>query len=117
MNNENPDTDKIDLDTVIDAALIELSGFTADSSEYKTILDRLQTLYTIKVASDKASFDNMRTIHDIETGSKEPTKKGVSPDTLVSAGASLAGIFMILSYEHVAPITSKALSFVTKAKI
>lgn len=116
MNNTTPDTDKIDLDTVIDAALIELSSFNADTSEYKTILDRVQTLYSIKIASEKSVFDNMRTAHDVEADSKKP-KKTVSPDTLVSAGASLAGIFMILSYEHIAPITTKALSFVTKAKI
>ncbi len=41
----------------------------------------------------------------------------VSKDTLVSVGANLLGILMIIKHENVNVITSKALGFVFRTKI
>lgn len=41
----------------------------------------------------------------------------ISKDTLVSVGGSLAGILMILNYEHLHVVTSKAIGFVLKTKL
>lgn len=45
------------------------------------------------------------------------TRKGISPDTVFATLGNLAGIGLILGYEHAHVITSKALSFVTKTRI
>lgn len=44
-------------------------------------------------------------------------KPGVSPDAMVTAASSLAGILLILGYEHGHVITSKALAFVLKGRV
>lgn len=41
----------------------------------------------------------------------------VSKDTLLTVIANLAGIGLILSYEHAHVVTSKALSFVMKTRV
>lgn len=42
------------------------------------------------------------------------SKKLVSPDAMVGAATNLAGILLILNYEHAHVMTSKAVSFVMK---
>lgn len=78
--------------------LSHLEGINPASDEYATVLDKLEKLNALKEPQ------------------KEP-KKRISPDALVSAGASLLGIVLILSYEQTHVVTTKALSFITKPKI
>lgn len=42
------------------------------------------------------------------------SKKRVSPDAMAGAATNLAGILLILNYEHAHVMTSKAVSFVMK---
>lgn len=58
---------------------------------------------------------HLQDIHKMKTTDKGE-KKSVSPDALVGAAASLAGIVMILGFERAHIITSKAMSFVFKPK-
>lgn len=46
--------------------------------------------------------------------SETTSKKRVSPDTLASAATNIAGILLILNYEHAHVMTSKAVGFVMK---
>lgn len=46
----------------------------------------------------------------------EPKSSPVSKDALLAAGANLLGILMIIKHENVNVITSKALSFVIRAR-
>ena len=52
-------------------------------------------------------------IHDM-TDIREPSP--VSRDTLLTVGANIIGILLIIKHENVNVITSKALGFVIKAK-
>ncbi|QEQ93894.1 hypothetical protein SEA_KARDASHIAN_29 [Streptomyces phage Kardashian] len=65
-----------------------------DSEEYDRVSDQIKKLYPLK-----------------ETDSKT----GVSSDVLVSAASNLVGIMMIISYEHVHVLNSKALAFIGKS--
>lgn len=44
-------------------------------------------------------------------------KRAVSPDTLVTCGTSLASILLMLNYEKLGVIRSKALSFIIKGRV
>jgi len=72
-----------------------LSKMHPGSDGYATVADNLSKLYKLK----------------------EPnSSKKLSKDALLSAGASLAGILIIVGYEHAHAVTSKALGFVPKTK-
>lgn len=62
-----------------------------DTEEYAKLLERLNKLHKIR---------------------QESKPDRISMDTLAAAFVNLAGILMILQYEHMHPITSKALSFI-----
>ena len=86
---------KTELDEVIDDLYTEMKSFTADSKEYTAMVDNLVKLNAVKENS---------------------SKKSVSPDVIVTVGANLAGIALILSYERASVVASKALSFVMKLR-
>ena len=80
------------LDAEIAALMLAMQNIDKGTKEYSLMVDQLIKLKTLN------------------------TKKRVSPDTWVTAGASLAGILSILAFEHSGVITSKALNFVMKAR-
>jgi hypothetical protein len=84
------------LDEAISDILTELNGLNADDEKYAAASDQLVKLMKLK--------------NDI-TPSWRP-----SPDALVGAASSVLGIILILHYEKLGVITSKALSFVGKMK-
>lgn len=73
-----------------------LTDLPPESKEYAATVDQL-----LKLAK-----------HKEETTSK----RRVSTDTLVVAGANLLGIAMIIGHERVNVITTKAIGFVMKAR-
>jgi hypothetical protein len=83
------------LDAVIDDALAQLSGLSIDTDEYTRKVDQITKLYKLK---------------------EQEAPKRVSPDTLAIVAGNLAGIMLMLHYERVHVITSKALGFVMKAR-
>jgi hypothetical protein len=85
------------LDDAIDRVLTRMQYLDTESDEYGTLLSRLDRLTSIKNA-------------------QKSDKPRISTDTLVSAGASILGIILILGYERVNVVTSKALGFVFKSK-
>jgi hypothetical protein len=84
-----------DLQDVIDRLILQLENGLSHSDEYAKTTDQLIKLYTLKNAT------------------KRPT---VSPDTLATIGANLAGILLILNFERAGVVASKALSFVGKLR-
>lgn len=82
---------KTRLQLEMDRLVLKLGDLSPDSEEYGKIVDRVIKL-------DKIGQDKM--------------PRQVSPDTLVTASANLLGIWMIINYEELHPLTSKALSFV-----
>lgn len=84
------------LDKVIDDVLSDLRDrFTSDSEEYSDATDNLIKLMKLKKEINP---------------SWRP-----SPDALVGAIGSISGILLILNFEKLGVITSKALTFVGKS--
>jgi hypothetical protein len=88
-----PKTKPTQLEEEIARILDEMSEMKVTDPEYVTYADRLVQLYKLKeVDSDKR----------------------VSKDTMVAAATNLAGILIIISYEHAHVFGSRAASFVLK---
>lgn len=82
------------LDTAISDVLDEMNGLNSDTEEYAAAADQLVKLMKLKKEINP---------------SWRP-----SPDALVGAAGSVLGILLILHFEKLGVVTSKALSFVTK---
>lgn len=81
---------------LIDALNDRLFGLEPETSEYTEIMEKLERLHKLQ--------------------SREKEGKRVSPDTLILVLGNLAGILLILNYERLGIVTSKALSFVLKPR-
>lgn len=80
------------------------------------LIDEVQSRWfqTEPDSEDSAKLLNQLTkLHELQATNNPKT---VSPDVLVSAIASLAGILAILSFEKTNVLTSKAIGFVLKLK-
>ena len=92
--------DKKPHDTALDEAISEilkdLDSLSSDAPEYSAASDQLVKLMKLKKELNP---------------SWRP-----SPDALVGAAGSILGILLIIKFEKLDVITSKALSFVTKTK-
>lgn len=86
---------KTQLDEAIDLATRALAGYEPHSEEYAKTVEQLTALNAIR--------------EDTHTDR-------LSKDTLALILGNLAGIVVIVAYEHSHVITSKALSFLTKSK-
>ena len=61
----------------------------------------------------KAVLDDIKTLHSLNQ-----KKRWVpSPDAVLSACASVSGILLILNYEQLHPVVSKAVGFLSKIRI
>jgi hypothetical protein len=84
-----------DLDLLTSEILTEMKACNADSDEFKVMLKRLERVYKLKTIDGQ---------------------KRVSPDVVASIAGNLAGIVLILHFEKVNVVASKALGFVMKLK-
>jgi hypothetical protein len=96
MFNFNKTPQNVALDTAISDLLEELESMTGSNEDYAETADQLVKLMKLKQEINPAWRP--------------------SPDAVVAAAGSLLGILAILHYEKFNVITSKALSFVIKAK-
>lgn len=83
------------LQKAIDRILAQMDTVSADSEEYSRLADQLSKLYTIR---------------------RENAPDRVSMDTLAVVAGNLAGIALIVNFERLNVVTSKAIGFVLKAK-
>lgn len=83
------------LQKAIDAVLLEMEQHAPTGDNYPQLLDNLTALYALQ-----------------ETNSP----KRLSKDTIALIAGNLAGILVIVSYEHAHIVTSKALSFAGKLR-
>jgi len=86
---------KSELQKAIDEAIASMRVLPPTSDEYATIMERVTKLQKLK---------------EIES------PKRISPDTMLTVGANIIGIWMILHHEQLNVVTSKALPFVKKAQ-
>lgn len=84
------------LEKEIDLILDEMRGIEATTSEYLIRLDNLERLHKMN---------------------NEIKNRKVKPDTIAIVMTNLIGIGMILGYERVNIITSKALGFVLRGRV
>lgn len=92
MTKTNPSA-KSKLEEVIDQTLDDIRQYPPGSEEYEASVNTLIKIYEVK-AQDK------------------PNR--VSPDTLATVAANLLGIAIIVGYERMNIMTSKAMNFVTR---
>lgn len=83
------------LEKAIDKVLTEMSAVHSDSDDHTKMVASLEKLYKLK---------------EIDA------PKRVSPDTLALIGGNIVGILLIIGHEKANVVTSKALSFVLKAR-
>jgi hypothetical protein len=89
----SPETE---LDEPIDNLLNEMSTMNSDTEEYDRALRRLETLYNLR--------DRNR-------------PERVSRDTMALVLGNLAGIGIIVGYERMNVLASRAINFVVKPKL
>lgn len=80
---------------LIDSAKTQLFSHDVDSKEYDTILNQIERLHKLLLKDKETS---------------------ISPEVMLTVGANLLGILLILNHERMGIVTSKALGFVMKAK-
>jgi hypothetical protein len=72
---------------------LDMGRHATDSDEYKLLLDRLVTLYSLK---------------------EDNSRSKLSGDVKATIAANLVGIVMLMNHERAHVITTKALSFLPK---
>lgn len=91
----NKNTETVGIDKVIEIATKELENHDVGSEEYVRVMDQLERLYKMKASVFTA-----------------PNR--VSADTWVSNIGSLAGIALIINFERLHALGTKALGFVKR---
>lgn len=87
--------EKNTLNDEIDSVLDSMSSCAADTEEYMAMANNLETLYKAK-AMDKSN----------------PMKV-----SMLQAGTNILGILLVINYEKIGVVTSKAFSLISKARI
>lgn len=87
------------LQDAINALLYEMQNVPSDSDQYAILQKRFVELYSSKKVD-----------HEINRTSR------ISPDVMLTVGANLIGILLIIKHEEVNVIATKALGFVMKAR-
>jgi hypothetical protein len=83
------------LKTNIDKLLLELSTTDPKDPHHDVLIEKLEKLNALRTSAPEK-------------------RKPVDPNALINAGASIAGILVIVGYEHAHVVGSKALAFVLK---
>lgn len=87
-------TEPTPLEIELERLLSVLETLPPTAEEYAAVADQVVKLYKLKEVD---------------------SKKLVSPDAMAAAATNLAGLLLILNYEHAHVLTSKAVSFVMKS--
>ena len=83
------------LELAVNRAIRSLSMYETGSEEYREALNALVLLHKMK---------------------EDERPKSVSRDTLITVGANLLGILMIIRHEHVNVVTSRAIGMLPRLK-
>jgi len=93
VNTQIPKKDRKTLDQEVERVLEQMSSMSVDTVEYRTAVDNL------KVLCDARGVKSHRAL---------------STDVIVAAASNILGVLLILNYEQMHVITSKAISFAFK---
>lgn len=89
--------DALTVEDVINNTLSQMDQYPADSEEFAAMAKNLEVLTRAKSEKDRTH--------------------AISADTLLAAGVNISGILLILNYEKLDVVTSKAFSLLAKSKI
>lgn len=104
---ENSKPSKRTIDDEIDHVLERLQSLSPDSKEYEAAVKNLELLYQAK---GHIKLDKPEKIDDTKLF-------GISKETLLMAATNILGIGLILNYEQMHVISSKALQFILKSRV
>jgi hypothetical protein len=99
MFNKKRTPEEHPVDKALADAYLNLAGYNPEDKEHAKTVKQIAALLEIKAASEKKP------------------RITFSQDAMLTAGASLLGILLILNYERANVVASKALGFVSKSKI
>jgi hypothetical protein len=95
MFTKKPSNESVALDQAIMDVFCDLKNVSSEHEDYTTSMKHLSELYKIK---------------------EHTAPKTLSPDVMLTAGANIVGILLILHFEQTHVIASKALGFVLKLR-
>ena len=93
---------KVYFKRVLEGKLVDLSIFSEEDKEK----------HLEQIIKDQEKLDYIGKMLE-----ENQTKVVISPDTLLIVGANLVGILLILNYEKLDTMSSKAVSFILKARV
>ena len=93
---------KVYFKRVLEGKLVDLSIFSEEDKEK----------HLEQIVKDQEKLDYIGKMLE-----ENQTKVVISPDTLLIVGANLLGILLILNYEKLDIMSSKAVSFILKARV
>lgn len=105
-----------DLQSQIDTLVSELDNNAADTDEFAKILERIERLHKIRLAYIERSLEAVETHRKVALDAK-PESRRVSPDTIALIGANLVGLLLVMNYERMHVIASKAFGLLVRTKI
>lgn len=91
-------TEPSELNLAITRIFERMEYVDPESDEYGVLVSRLDRLHSMKIA-------------------ERNDRSKVSYDAMLTAGASILGILLVINHERLNVITTKALGFVTKPKL
>ena len=100
FNLKRPEEEPRPLEKALDELVKQLNDHQGHTKEYTALVANVKTLTEAAVAD--------------KTTNRRPT---VSPETMATIAANLAGILMILNYERAHVLTTKAIPLLSKLKI
>lgn len=87
---------RTNLEKEIDSVLVEMSAWLPYSPEYKAAVDNLEKLYKAK---------------------NEEYNRRIKPDTIMNGVVNLTGILLVLNFEKINIITSRAFNLIVKGRV
>lgn len=93
------------------------NNFDNETAKLQDVIDHVQTLMLAADAESPELSELTETLEKLyKMKSSEKTHR-VSPDAILAVAGNLLGIGLILQYERLHVVTSKALGFVMKTKV
>ena len=97
MTTSTSDDDLTTLEEVIESVQTQMIGYDADSAEFAAMTEQLGMLYAMAPAP------------------KQKTR--MSPDAVLAAVTNISGILLVLNFEKLGVVTSKAFGLLTKTRL
>ena len=92
------------------------SDFDIEAHKVEKLLDLESKIHDIKIKDDRAMIEMGRSELEIERHDQRSWFKRIDPNVLITSGVGLVGTLLVLHYEKLSVVTSKAFSKVFRFK-